>query len=363
MTRPVRPDATPSDRMLAEMREQPDRLEDAFAETVAKVDELAERLDVVDGVVLLGRGSSRAACSYGAWALHRFAGKPGLVLSPAELAWTEQMLPLERMLVVAVSQSGESRELVRAARVSLDRGAALLVVTNTERSPLTAMVDERTSVLPCSAGPEVAIPATKSVTTAMACLLGLALSGDRDQLARTSVEVPRLLRREPSPDTSGDDLADLDGVILAGEGAGAAVAAEEGAIKFREIVQLPATAIELSELLHGSINSARPGVAVIVIALDDLSARLAQQVVDAAAARGAHTIAIGIVSVPRANRTIALPDVPSAWGAFLALARCQELARSTGVASGVPVDTPPGLTKVTVVRGGKADARPEGAAR
>jgi glutamine---fructose-6-phosphate transaminase (isomerizing) len=117
--------------MFAEMREQPDRLEDAFAETVAKASELEGRLDAADGVVLLGRGSSRAACSYGAWALHRFAATPGLVLSPAEVAWTDLALPLERMLVVAVSQSGESHEIIEASRVALERGASLLAVTNT----------------------------------------------------------------------------------------------------------------------------------------------------------------------------------------------------------------------------------------
>ena len=352
MTRPGRLNDSRADRMFAEIREQPDRLEAAFAETIAKASELKNRLDATDAVVLLGRGSSRAACSYGAWALHRLARRPALVLSPAEVAWTDLALPLERMLVVAVSQSGESHELVQAARVSLERGASLLAVTNTELSPLTAMVDNRTSVLRCCAGPEIAIPATKSVTTAMACLLGLALAGDRTQLARSAAEVPRLLRRLLAADASGDDLAGFDAVILVGEGVGVAVA-EEGAIKFREIAQLPATSLELSEFLHGSINSAGPGVAVIALGLDDLSRGLAKQVVDAATTRGAHAIMVGSPAVPGARQNVVLPNVPPAWGAFLALARLQELARSTGIALGVDPDEPPGLTKVTVVgRGG-----------
>jgi glutamine---fructose-6-phosphate transaminase (isomerizing) len=256
------------------------------------------------------------------------------------------------MLVVAVSQSGESHEIIEASRVALERGASLLAVTNTEWSPLTAMVDERASVLRCMAGTEVAIPATKSVTTAMACLLGLALSGDHTQLVRTAAEVPRLLRSTLAEDASGVGLAGLDAVILTGEGAGAAVA-EEGAIKFREIAQIPAAALELSEFLHGSINSARPGVAVITLALDGLSSGLAQQVVDAAANRGAHTISIGRPAVDGASRNIALLEAPPAWGAFLALARVQELARSTGLARGVAPDRPPGLTKVTVIEGEK----------
>lgn len=338
-----------TDRMLAEMREQPERLTETFAGAIERAPDLERHLHAADSVVLLGRGSSRAACSYGAWALHQLAGKPASVLSPAELAWGSSQRRLDRVLVVVVSQSGASTELVEAARAAVRRGAAVLVVTNTVPSPLTA-AGGHPSVLPCQAGLERAIPATKSVTTAMACLLGLALSGDQEGLARAADEVPRLLHDVLVRGQSEGDLSDLRSALFGGEGAGAAVA-EEGAIKFREIAQLPVASLELSELLHGSINSARPDAGVVTLALDDLSAALALQVSDAARARGARTIAIGSSAPESADQVIALPSVTPAWGAFLALGALQGLARSTGLALGLDPDRPPGLEKVTIVEG------------
>jgi glutamine---fructose-6-phosphate transaminase (isomerizing) len=333
--------------MLAEMLEQPARIEAVLDAALPAAARLGPALREADAVVLLGRGSSRSACTYGAWALQQFAGKAAWLASPADLAWGDYRFPLERTFVVAVSQSGESPEMVAAARAAVERGATLVAVTNVEASPLEKVVADEAHVLRCRAGEERAIPATKSVTTAMACLLALAAI-EQAELAEPIAELPSSLEKMLTTEREGPDLSGLDGLILVGEGPGVAIA-DEGAIKLREIARLPTTAMELSEFLHGSINAAGPGIGVVAVALDRLSSELSQQVVDGANRRGAATVAVGSATVPGADSYLPLPDAPPAIGAFLALGELQRVARDTGLALGVDPDEPAGLPKVTRV--------------
>jgi glutamine---fructose-6-phosphate transaminase (isomerizing) len=334
-------------RMLTEMLEQPTRLAQALDAARPIAARLEPAVREARGVILLGRGSSRSACTYGAWALQHFAGRPAWLASPAELAWGDYRFPLEQALVIAVSQSGESPEMVAAAHAAVERGATVLAVTNVEASPLEEVVAGEACVLRCHAGPERAIPATKSVTTAMACLLALATAGT-EALDVVMADLPTSLEEVLTSARYGPDLSGLDGLVLVGEGPGVAVA-DEGAIKFREITRLPTMSMETSEFLHGSINAAGPGLGVITLALDALSGNLSQQVIDGARRRGAMTVSVAPDRVAGADVHLPLPDASPAIGAFLALGELQRVARDTGLALGVDPDEPAGLQKVTRV--------------
>lgn len=342
-------DGSSSHRMLAEMLEQPARLSQALDAALAPAAQLEPVVREARAVILLGRGSSRSACTYGAWALQHFAGRPAWLVSPAELAWGDYRFPLEHALVVAVSQSGESPEMVAAAHAAVERGATLVTVTNVEASPLEQLVAGEQYVLRCQAGTEHAIPATKSVTTAMACLLALATVGTH-HLDRVIADLPLSLEKVLTSERDGPDLSGLDALILVGEGPGVAIA-DEGAIKLREIARLPTTSMELSEFLHGSINAARPELGVVTLALDALSTDLSQQVIAGASQRGATTVSVGPVRDTGADTHLPLPDAPPAVGALLALGELQRIARDTGLALGVDPDKPAGLQKVTRVTG------------
>ena len=339
----------PGSRMLAEIREQPQRVHDAFTTALPHADRIRAAIASAPFVVLLGRGSSRSAATYGARAIGAIAGRPALVASPAELGWGEWGLPLEGAVVVAVSQSGESREMVAAAERARDRGAVLLVATNTPGSTLAGLASSSEHVLEFSAGAEYAVPATKSFTTSLACLLAAASAARPDDIRRARDQLPDLLQRVLDRSGSGDaDLSGLDGYVLAGEGYGEAVA-EEGAIKLRETLRVPASSFEASELLHGSINSCGPGLGVITVETDALSRALASGVVHEAAARGATTVHIGASRATGVGRWIVLPATEPAWAPFLAVVPLQLAARAAALARGLDPDQPEGLSKVTLI--------------
>jgi glutamine---fructose-6-phosphate transaminase (isomerizing) len=335
--------------MLAEILEQPQRVHDALEAAIPRSAALAAAVRGAEYAVLLGRGSSRSAATYGGRALRLFAEMPALVASPAELGWGDWKLPLERALVVAISQSGESLEMVAAAERARELDARLIVVTNTAGSTLAKLAARAEDTLLCCAGAELAVPATKSFTTSVACLLALAYATQPHLLKRARDQLPVLIESVISELRSEDHvLAELESFVLAGEGYGEAVA-EEGAIKLRETLRLPVASFETSELLHGSINSAQPGMGVFTVGTDVLSHGLAKDVVRGAGERGATTVHVGEVALEEATHWIALPSAPPEWSGLLAILPIQLIAWATALARALDPDRPAGLTKVTMI--------------
>jgi glutamine---fructose-6-phosphate transaminase (isomerizing) len=347
MTRDAEAPVVAGGRMLEEIGEQPARVRDALDAAIPQLGQLAAAVHGADYTVLLGRGSSRSAATYGARAISHQARRPAVVASPAELAWGNWALPLERALVVAISQSGESVEMVAAARRARESGARVVVVTNTADSTL-AEIATRADTLLCRAGDETAVPATKSFTTSVACLLAIASASRRRAVEAARDQLPALLEtvladRRVTELTFGR----LDSFVLAGEGYGEAVA-EESAIKLRETLSVPVASFETSELLHGSINSTGPGMGVVTFETDELSRGLAREVAAEAGRRGAMTVHVGPEPLEGVS-WVPLPKAPPEWLALLAIVPIQLAARATALARGLDPDAPAGLTKVTLI--------------
>ncbi|WP_442543818.1 SIS domain-containing protein [Arthrobacter sp. KN11-1C] len=335
---------TPGEWMLEDMYEQPDRVASALREAGSKADSLAAVLEGADFVVLLGRGSSRSAATYAAEVFRNVAGKPAYLVSPAQLGWGTTATDLRRAAVIAISQSGESREILAAARRALSLGARLIVVTNSPDSELAALVPSDL-VVDYRAGVEVAIPATKSFTASLAALLGIAMSSRPGQLSDAIAEIPRRMT-QVLHDERARFTTLASGFVLAGEGFAEAVA-EEGAIKLRETLLLPASVFEASEFLHGSINSASATTTVVAIAADSVGAHLAAQVVEGGLARGATTVYIGSNPPPIGGQVVTIPEVVPEWVPFLAIIPIQFAARATSLREGLDPDLPSGLSKIT----------------
>lgn len=331
-------------RMRAEMAEQPDRVRAAFEGAQAQAGELSRLVSDARQVLLLGRGSSRSASTYAAEAFRSIAGVPAANVSPVHLAWSTSG-DLSGALVVAVSQSGESTEILAAARAALGRGADLVVVTNSETSTLAALVPDRQRIL-FRAGQEVAVPATKSFTTSLACLLGIAASGRPDLLRDAAAAIPDLMDELLDDEAKRVDVSTAADFVCAGEGYAEAVG-EEGAIKLRETLSCPVASFETSELLHGSINSVRGGTAVLLAAADQLGEHLSEQAAREASSRGAETVTVSAAERTSADQHVRLPAVPEHWAPFLAVLPLQRAAHDAALAQGLDPDTPAGLTKVT----------------
>ena len=146
-------------------------------------------------VLLVARGSSDNAAIYGRYLLEMAAGVPAGLAAPSVATHYGARLDLSDTVVVSVSQSGATAEIVETQEWARACGAATVGVTNVEGSPLADAADV---ALVTRAGPEVAVPATKSYLTQLVALavladaLGEASLGDA--LDRVPDAVERLLR-------------------------------------------------------------------------------------------------------------------------------------------------------------------------
>jgi glucosamine--fructose-6-phosphate aminotransferase (isomerizing) len=147
--------------MDAEIREQPqvwDRLlgSGQFAEIAAEIRRRAPRM-----VLLAARGTSDHAALYAKYLVEIQLELPAGLISPSTMTTYGAKPDLQNVLVIAVSQSGGSPDLIRTLEVARAQGALTLAVTNNAASDLGSAAELQIDVL---AGPELSVAATKTYT-------------------------------------------------------------------------------------------------------------------------------------------------------------------------------------------------------
>src|SRR6516162_10827167 len=154
--------------MAAEMAAQPEVLARVTGRAAAEA--AAVRAVVPDplaGVVFLARGSSDNAAVFGRYLAELHAGRPAGLAAPSLYTRYHATVDWRGYLVVALSQSGATPEIISTCQAVRAGGAVVLGITNEPDSPLADAVDV---LLSTEAGPERAVPATKTVTAQLAVL-------------------------------------------------------------------------------------------------------------------------------------------------------------------------------------------------
>jgi glucosamine--fructose-6-phosphate aminotransferase (isomerizing) len=326
------------DHMRAEMLEQPvalRRLADRFDDHVAAVRAVVRK--PLAGVVFLARGSSDNAAVYGRYLAELASGRPAGLAAPSLHTLYETRAHYAGFLVVAISQSGATPEIVTVCRRLRNAGARTVAIVNDASSALAGAVD---AVVPLDVGPELAVPATKTVTgemlaaAAVAAAIG-AVPFTTEQLAAMPAAVDSVLADSAPASALADTWVGAERLFVVGRGLLYAVALE-AALKIKETTGVLAEGISAADLRHGPIGVARGDVPVLVLdgggpAREDLRA-----VAELARERGAP---VALCS-DAADADLPLPDgVPEALAAFPATVRAQQLALALADAHAVKGDT------------------------
>jgi glutamine---fructose-6-phosphate transaminase (isomerizing) len=323
----------------SEIREQPEVWERLAHSDAASV--LAAALD--GDTLLIGSGSSLFASQLGAIALRRRG------IEASAVAATEARgdhLAYEGRVVVAVSQSGRSSDVLSA--LDALRPRRIVALTNTADSPLAARADVTIDV---GAGPERAIPATKSVSSTIAILLGAAtlLGGDSARSAAVLLQTAQSVRAWLA-DSAGSlvepaaEIACRRDVIVLGTDYGAPIA-REAALKFKEATYLHAEGFEAGEFRHGSAAMVDASTAAIGI-LDRDGSPIVGRALRELETTGALRFAVGtpaIDGIPRLGPMVEDPYNTLAW-----LVTIQMLALYVARDRGIDSDSPRGLTKAVI---------------
>jgi len=299
---------------LKEIHEQPNTIQSALVQDPEKVRAIAERLRGARSVVLTASGSSYHAALLMRIRLAVEAKMKCEVILSGDF---ERELPFidDQTLVVALSQSGETADVLEAVRMARNKKVGGVVsLVNAAGSSLARQSDQ-TLLLNC--GPEVGVAATKSFTAQVMVgnliideVTGKHTIGDPYRLG-TLVE--KALETEPVMKKLAHEYSDRPDFYFIARG-GHYPVAQEGALKLKELSYIHAEGMLASELKHGTLALIEKGMPVVVIApngpgYDDTISN-AQEL----AARGAEIIGIGqnphpvfkhMVKIPASNGSIA----------------------------------------------------------
>ena len=332
--------------MAAEMAEQPAILR----RLIGQRDDLLARVRAIlpsppVRVVVVARGSSDHAGIYGRYVLEHAARTPVALAAPSLQTRYGVQTDYHGYLAIAASQSGRTPEIVTALEQMGSRGAVTIAVTNDADSPLAHSAD---LALTLGAGPERAIPATKTFTAQLAvfALLAEAIGpvpwSDADW-ATIAPSVEAALA-DPAPAASvADEIGDARAAVVLARGFLFSVALE-AALKLKETTSLLAWADSTADFRHGPIAVVDSDLPVLTFSAIGPCAADVAEITRAIRARGGHVLSIA--DVPGADLPIPA-GVPEALATVPAAVRAQQLALALARYRGLDADTPAGLSKIT----------------
>jgi glucosamine--fructose-6-phosphate aminotransferase (isomerizing) len=289
------------------------------------------------GVVFVARGSSDNAAVYGRYLAELASGRPAALAAPSLLTLYDAPVDYAGQLVVALSQSGATPEVVTVCQRLRAAGARTVAIVNDLTSPLAAAVEV---AIPLEAGDERAVPATKTVTAQLLAVAAVAAAlgpvpfsgGDLAALPR---EVAALLADPATSRAQAKRLAGADRLFVVARGLLQA-AALEAALKIKETARIVAEGISAADFRHGPIAAVDRDVPVLVFEHRGPAAADVRELAAELEARGAPVVGLPV------------PDaVPEALAAVPAIVRAQQLALELALARGLDPDAPTGLAKVT----------------
>jgi glucosamine--fructose-6-phosphate aminotransferase (isomerizing) len=338
--------------MAKEMSEQPRALRRLVLEGHDEITALANAVRDAQRVLLVGCGTAANAALAGSYIFSDISGREVNLVPASEFRYRSAFLD-ERTLVIAISQSGETIDVLEAVHEAQKRGARVAAIVNTPNSSLDRLVD---TAVHLRSGVEQCVLATKSYTAMLATLILTAceLNGSWDAgaqaITRAADTIEAMLASDIVP-----QIQELAGYVAPREhmfpiGRGVHYAsALEAALKIKEVSYVHAEGFAAGELKHGVIALIEPGTPCLVFAASDVTRT---DVLSGAAelrSRGGYMIGVGSEPNDAFDAFITVPESGIANVIVEALPG-QLLGYYTALARGNDPDRPRNLAKSVTVK-------------
>lgn len=339
-------------RARAEIAEQPDvvtrlleREHDAVARLAGEVRERAPQF-----AVIAARGTSDNAARYAQHLFGRLLGLPVVLATPSLHTLYEAPPRMGGALVLGISQSGASPDVVRVLADAAAQGAITAAITNDPASPLAEAAGH---VVDLGAGPERSVAATKTYTASLAAVAALAAAAAEDssygeQLGALPAALTAQLALTGDAAAAVDAIADWQQVTVVGRGAHYGTAFE-AALKLRELTGMVAEAFSPADLLHGPIATTGPGRPLLAVAPAGPTVAGMRELLDLVRERGARVAAIGH-DPALGDPFLGLVEVPEWLAPVVAIVPAQLAAVGLAGRRGIDDAAPFGLNKITLTR-------------
>jgi glucosamine--fructose-6-phosphate aminotransferase (isomerizing) len=296
----------------------------------------------------VARGSSDHAATYLAYLVMQRLGVPVASLPMSLVTLHAAPLVVHGQLALALSQSGQSPDLVETMAKLRDAGATTVALVNCVPSSLAEACD---TVVPLGAGEERSVAATKSYIAMLAAAARLVAHWrDDHRLLDALITLPERLAQATRADGTAvlELLAPATRALVVGRGLGLAVALE-AALKLKETSGIQAEPFSGAELRHGPLALVEAGYPVLVFALRGPEQAGLRALAAALRDAGARVVLAAPADVPERQLTLTTSD-DEALDPITAIQSFHLIAAALAEARGLDPDAPRHLSKVTRTR-------------
>ncbi|MFA5316556.1 MAG: glutamine--fructose-6-phosphate transaminase (isomerizing) [Dehalococcoidales bacterium] len=347
--------------MLKEIHEQPKVIRDTLGSWLVSGEPLDNLKTMCENgneaLLILACGTSYHAAMVGKYIVEELLGLPVRVELASEFSYYMRTLP--QTMAIAITQSGETADVLMAIKKLKEVGCQVLAITNVNASSVSRLADRTITTM---AGPEISVAATKSFTAQLMVLYWLMISYARVeakrqaelilQLRHMASQVIQVLDSESMIAECAALLADYDDIFFIGRGINYPVALE-GALKLKEVSYIHAEGYAAGELKHGPFALLGRDKPVISIIAQDKTHQSMLTSIREIKARGSPLIALieeGDDSVEGlADCVITVPRVDPLFSPVVNTVALQLLAYHIAKKRGCPIDFPKNLAKSVTV--------------
>ncbi len=338
--------------MLKEIMEQPEVLKISSKISKDEIKELAKLIKEYNKIYFIGMGTSYHACLY---AEYLFSKLNKLVKAEDSSEFLNKAVLDNKTLVVAITQSGETYDTLKALRYAKSKGAKTVSIVNVLGSTATREAD---LTILMGAGIEIAVCATKTFTSQLTILyrafieygkvLGKDMSLYEKELNNLPEYIGEVLKNKNNIEKIAKNLK-VNNYLFISRGINL-VSALEGALKFKEITYLHAEGMSAGMLKHGTISLIDENIDTIAIVPPKESKvfRSILSNIEEVRARGGKIIAITPEEIDKIVN-IKVPSVVEELSPIVYAPAYQLLAYYKAVDLGRDVDKPRGLAKSVTV--------------
>ncbi len=332
-----------------EIRSQGDVLRRRALAGAAQAQLVSEKFADISYALVAARGSSDNAAVF----FQYLAGQElGLLVSLAapSLYGDDRQIGLHGAGVLGISQSGRTPGIIDVIHQAEAQGRPRAVITNDVESPLAQAGD---AVIDLAAGLERSIASTKTFSAtwqALAQVVSAMRKSPLDGLSTLGDVVDRVTEWALSSSFPLSMLNAPGGLTVVGRGTGQAVAAEIS-LKIREVAGIRCEAYSAADYLHGPIGAASEGSTLLLVATEEMAASVSAELLNESRQSGMSTVVVrapGHAAFSGDEEIVLSEEMPN-WCAGLAeVIVGQVLALRIGELRGRPIDSSPGLKKITL---------------
>ncbi len=336
--------------IIKEISEQEESIKRAIGQDQDFIKNIASQIKNAFGVFFVACGTSYHACLSASYLFSKIAKKHINVVLASEFRNYRHFLT-ENTLVIAVSQSGETADVLDAVRAAKERHSRIISIVNVPGSSLTRLSDE---LIMMNAGQEVSVLSTKSYTSQLAILTLLAYASiskfedGRELIKKSASYVNEIISKNLNKlENLADMLKNKKDIFLIGRSLGFPTALE-GALKIKEVSYIHAEGLAGGELKHGTLALIEKNVPVIVVSTDETKKDILNNALEIKA-RGGFIIGFNSENSDVYDYFIKIPLLEN-MEPILSIIPIQILAYYLAIKRGCDPDKPRNLAKSVTVK-------------